>query len=78
MFSIDRYSGMIRLAKPLDHERRNHYTIGLQASDGKHLDYTTLDIYVTDENDNSPVFSQQSYQVCLVLLTQYCTNIFGE
>ena len=30
MFSIDRFSGWVRLAKPLDHEQRNHYTIGLR------------------------------------------------
>ena len=30
MFSIDRFSGIIRLAKPLDHEQRNHYSVGLK------------------------------------------------
>ena len=32
MFSIDRFSGWVRLAKPLDHEQRNHYVIGLRVS----------------------------------------------
>lgn len=65
MFSIDRFSGMVRLAKSLDHEQRSHYTIGLQATDGEHVDFTTLTINVLDENDNAPQFSQQSYQVSL-------------
>ena len=38
MFSIDRFSGIIRLAKPLDHEQRNHYTVGLQVN----IDIRTL------------------------------------
>lgn len=63
MFSIDRYSGMIRLAKPLDYESRQKYVIGIQASDSLHVAYTTLDIYVIDENDHAPEFTQQSYQV---------------
>ena len=66
MFSIDRYSGMIRLSKPLDHERRQKYVIGIQASDSIHVAYTTVDIIVVDENDHAPEFSQQSYQVCPV------------
>ncbi|XP_045202941.2 protein dachsous-like [Mercenaria mercenaria] len=69
MFSIDRYSGMIRLSKQLDHERRQKYVIGIQASDSIHLAYTTLDIYVVDENDHAPEFSQQSYQVSVEELT---------
>lgn len=63
MFSIDHYSGMIRLSKQLDYERRQYYVVGIQASDSKQVDYTNLHIYVIDENDHAPTFSQQSYQV---------------
>ncbi|KAL4230834.1 condensed mesenchymal cell proliferation [Mactra antiquata] len=69
MFSIDHYSGMIRLSKQLDYERRQYYVVGIQASDTKHVAYTNLHIYVLDENDHAPVFSQQSYQVSLAELT---------
>ncbi|KAL3878342.1 hypothetical protein ACJMK2_030705, partial [Sinanodonta woodiana] len=30
VFSIDMFSGQIRLAKALDHEKRVHYTLGLE------------------------------------------------
>jgi protocadherin-16/23 len=49
MFSIDRFSGKITLAQPLDHERQQQYTLRVQASD----------------NDNAPVFSVQSYHASL-------------
>lgn len=34
-----------------------------QVNDTKYADQTTLEVNVEDENDNHPVFSQQSYQV---------------
>ena len=52
MFSLDRYSGRIRLARHLDYEARKHYVVGLQASDGEHEVYTTQEVFVTDENDS--------------------------
>ena len=63
MFSLDRYSGRIRLARHLDYEARKHYVVGLQASDGEHEVYTTQEVFVTDENDHAPQFDQQSYRV---------------
>ncbi|XP_046326847.2 protein dachsous-like [Haliotis rufescens] len=64
-FSIDRFSGSISLAKAVDHEVRNHYVLGIMVSDGKHNAFTQIDIYIDDENDNAPEFSQQNYQVAL-------------
>ncbi|XP_067127599.1 LOW QUALITY PROTEIN: protein dachsous-like [Centruroides vittatus] len=63
MFSIDRFSGRITLAQPLDHEKQNKYHLQIQASDSAHIAETYLTVHVTDVNDNPPVFSQQSYEV---------------
>lgn len=37
--------------------------LSFQVNDTKYSAQTILDVYVEDENDNHPVFSQQSYQV---------------
>lgn len=37
----------------------------VQVTDGLHTVSTTLEVNVTDVNDNAPQFSQQSYQVSL-------------
>lgn len=51
---------------PLDRELRNQYSLVVEASDGAvdpRRTYITLSIQVTDIDDNSPVFSQQTYVV---------------
>uniref|UniRef100_A0A8B9RAH6 Protocadherin-related 15b n=1 Tax=Astyanax mexicanus TaxID=7994 RepID=A0A8B9RAH6_ASTMX len=56
--SSQRRSGLLLLAKMLDRESTDRYTLTITASDGK-LDGTstaTVDILVTDVNDNDPVF----------------------
>ncbi|WAR00850.1 DS-like protein [Mya arenaria] len=65
MFSLDRYSGIIRLARNLDYETRRRYIVGLQATDGNHTVQTTQEVLVLDENDHAPQFVQQSYKVTL-------------
>ena len=58
-FSIDPQSGMITTTQPLDREDRDAYHIGVVARDNKLpalSDTTSVTIYVTDQNDNSPVF----------------------
>ncbi|KAG8176879.1 hypothetical protein JTE90_007488 [Oedothorax gibbosus] len=63
LFSIDRFSGRITLAQPLDHEKQSQYLIQIHASDSSHIAETSLTVHVTDVNDNHPVFSKQPYQV---------------
>jgi protocadherin-16/23 len=65
MFSIDRFSGKITLAQPLDHERQQQYTLRVQASDMAHITETSITVNVLDENDNAPVFSVQNYHASL-------------
>jgi protocadherin-16/23 len=64
-FSIDRFSGGVTLARRLDYESSRVYELRVRASDAAHAAHTTLEIHVTDENDNSPVFEQQNYEVAL-------------
>ena len=69
-FAIDQYSGIITLARSLDRETQDGYTLELEATDTEYTATMTLEVIVTDENDNAPVFRQESYQVgsYLVLL----------
>uniref|UniRef100_W5LFU4 Protocadherin-related 15b n=1 Tax=Astyanax mexicanus TaxID=7994 RepID=W5LFU4_ASTMX len=58
IIEINQTSGLLLLAKMLDRESTDRYTLTITASDGK-LDGTstaTVDILVTDVNDNDPVF----------------------
>lgn len=62
-FAIDQYSGIITLARQLDRETQDGYTLELEATDTEYTTTMTLEVIVTDENDNAPVFRQESYQV---------------
>lgn len=59
-------NGSIYTKVPLDRELRSQYELVVEASDGAvdpRRTTLTLSIQVTDIDDNSPVFSQQSYVV---------------
>lgn len=60
-FKIDHFSGKVILRKPLDYEMREEYKLVVVASDSKHTIQSTLNIQVTDSNDNSPIFTQLAY-----------------
>ncbi|KAI8798258.1 protein dachsous, partial [Biomphalaria glabrata] len=66
-FSLDSSSGRLTLAKPLDHEKKSKYIVGIQVSDGvpDHTQSKWITINIDDINDNAPVFSKQSYEVAL-------------
>ncbi|XP_062598426.1 protein dachsous-like [Saccostrea cucullata] len=68
-FAIDRFSGRVTLAKPLDHEIQRNYAVGLTVNDTKYSAQTTLNVNVKDENDNHPVFLQQSYKADILEFT---------
>lgn len=65
LFSIDRFSGKVLLKKPLDYEMRQEYQLRIFASDSKYKAQSTLTIQITDENDNSPEFTQLMYQATI-------------
>ncbi|KAK2844008.1 hypothetical protein Q5P01_010667 [Channa striata] len=68
-FSVDPKTGIIRTAlSNMDRETRDHYVVVIQAKDmagsvGGLSGSTTVNITLTDVNDNPPKFSQKSYQL---------------
>ncbi|XP_061876890.1 cadherin-18 [Entelurus aequoreus] len=67
-FSVDPKTGVIRTALPnMDREAREHYTVVIQAKDmagqvGGLSGSTTINVTLTDVNDNPPKFPQKNYQ----------------
>ncbi|CAM4711718.1 unnamed protein product [Leuciscus chuanchicus] len=68
-FSVDPKTGIIRTAlADMDREAREHYSVVIQAKDmagqvGGLSGSTTVNITLTDINDNPPKFPQKNYQV---------------
>uniref|UniRef100_A0A8C4H927 Cadherin domain-containing protein n=1 Tax=Dicentrarchus labrax TaxID=13489 RepID=A0A8C4H927_DICLA len=66
-FSINA-TGAIRTAVPLDREVKGHYFLIVEAWDGAvdpRRSRLTLSVTVLDVDDNSPIFTQQTYNVSL-------------
>ncbi|XP_056135970.1 protocadherin Fat 1a [Lampris incognitus] len=64
MFSVDPRTGDVFVIEPLDYETSHEYYLTLEATDGGSpplSDMATVNINLTDVNDNSPVFSQETY-----------------
>ncbi|XP_029446180.1 cadherin-18 isoform X2 [Rhinatrema bivittatum] len=68
-FSVDPKTGVIRTALPnMDREAREHYSVVIQAKDmagqvGGLSGSTTVNITLTDVNDNPPRFPQKHHQL---------------
>ncbi|XP_053268454.1 cadherin-18 isoform X1 [Pleuronectes platessa] len=68
-FSVDPKTGIIRTAlADMDREAREHYMVVIQAKDmagqvGGLSGSTTINITLTDVNDNPPQFPQKNYQL---------------
>ncbi|XP_061108849.1 protocadherin Fat 1 isoform X2 [Conger conger] len=63
-FSIDSRTGDIFVIERLDYEAAQEYCLTVEAADGRSpslSDTATVNVNVTDVNDNSPVFSQTAY-----------------
>uniref|UniRef100_A0A4W5PG36 FAT atypical cadherin 1 n=1 Tax=Hucho hucho TaxID=62062 RepID=A0A4W5PG36_9TELE len=68
MFSMDSHTGDIFVTKALDYEASHEHYLTVQASDKGRTsqgDIATVTIYLTDVNDNSPVFSQEVYSAVI-------------
>ena len=61
-FTIDQSTGHILVAGTLDRETTDSYIITIQGSDGTNSAQYTLNLAITDENDNNPVFNPLSYR----------------
>uniref|UniRef100_A0A8C5MTU4 FAT atypical cadherin 2 n=1 Tax=Leptobrachium leishanense TaxID=445787 RepID=A0A8C5MTU4_9ANUR len=61
-FYINCYSGIISTQKKLDFETTSSYQLKVRGNSSMGYNTeTTVFIYVTDENDNAPVFTQKTY-----------------
>ncbi|XP_042573254.1 protocadherin Fat 1-like isoform X3 [Cyprinus carpio] len=77
-FSVDQETGVITLAAPLDRETQDEYHLVITAQDQgrpSRSATTTLDISVTDINDNAPIFSKQQYEATVSEHAEVGTNI---
>ncbi|XP_030643540.1 protocadherin Fat 1a isoform X2 [Chanos chanos] len=64
MFSVDPHTGGIFVIESLDYELAHEYYLTVEATDGGSpslSDMATVNINLTDVNDNSPLFSQEVY-----------------
>ncbi|XP_026158683.1 protocadherin Fat 1a isoform X2 [Mastacembelus armatus] len=64
LFSVDPRTGDVFVIEPMDYEVSHEYYITIEATDGGSpplSDMATVNINLTDVNDNSPVFSQDVY-----------------
>ncbi|KAB7505675.1 Fat-like cadherin-related tumor suppressor-like protein [Armadillidium nasatum] len=55
-------SGQVYVARPLDRETRDHYTLVVTATDGKFSANTTVSVNVIDVNDNGPECKENVYR----------------
>ena len=63
-FTVTNNSGMVSTTGPIDHEHRTSYTLTVAATDGGSRNTTTtVNITVIDQNDNSPLFSPEFYNL---------------
>ncbi|XP_065345647.1 fat-like cadherin-related tumor suppressor homolog isoform X4 [Cloeon dipterum] len=63
-FSMDAKTGTLIVSDHLDYERAKDYFLTVQAIDGGNpplSNYATINITITDSNDNAPIFNQVSY-----------------
>ncbi|XP_023806046.2 cadherin-20 isoform X3 [Oryzias latipes] len=71
-FSVDAKTGMVRVSlADMDRETRENYTVVIQAKDmggqlGGLAGTTTINITLSDVNDNAPVFDQRLYQMSVL------------
>uniref|UniRef100_A0A452U7E0 FAT atypical cadherin 1 n=1 Tax=Ursus maritimus TaxID=29073 RepID=A0A452U7E0_URSMA len=83
-FSIDSRTGAIFVIENLDYESSREYYLTVEAADGgtpSLSDVATVSINVTDINDNSPVFSQDTYTAVIsedALLEQSVITVMAD
>ncbi|XP_058883158.1 protocadherin Fat 1-like isoform X5 [Acipenser ruthenus] len=67
-FTIDSVSGEVKVARWLDREKISGYTLTVQATDNgspPKSNTTTINIDVSDVNDNPPAFSQANHSIII-------------
>ncbi|KAM9622277.1 protocadherin Fat 1 [Trichechus inunguis] len=64
-FDVDKGTGTIIIAKPLDAEQRSNYNLTVEATDGTTAILTQVFIKVIDTNDHRPQFFPSKYEVVI-------------
>uniref|UniRef100_A0A8D1C6X1 Protocadherin Fat 1 n=1 Tax=Sus scrofa TaxID=9823 RepID=A0A8D1C6X1_PIG len=64
-FDVDKGTGTIIIAKPLDAEQKSNYNLTVEATDGTTTILTQVFIKVIDTNDHRPQFSTSKYEVVI-------------
>ncbi|XP_043545771.1 protocadherin Fat 1a isoform X3 [Chiloscyllium plagiosum] len=62
-FDVDKGSGTIIVARPLDAEQKSNYNLTVEATDGTMSIRTQVYIKIIDTNDHRPEFSKPKYEV---------------
>nr|AUG84445.1 fat [Platynereis dumerilii] len=65
-FAINRNTGDVSVAGPLDYESKNEYILKVSANDRAYSVETTVSIYILDVNDNAPSFLSSQYMFMVV------------
>ena len=77
-FQVDPSSGDILIRNPLDASQQQYYTLTLRATNaGRNplSSFTTVNVFVTDINDHSPVFSAPFYTATINESTETTTPL---
>ena len=61
-FTIHPVSGKISVAKSLDREIRDEYSLRVRADDGSWKLVTVITVTLIDDNDNAPLFDRDLYE----------------
>ncbi|KAG8453727.1 hypothetical protein GDO86_000378 [Hymenochirus boettgeri] len=64
-FDVDKGTGTIIVARPLDAEQKSNYNLTVEATDGTRSISTQVIIKVIDTNDHRPEFSAAKYEVLI-------------
>uniref|UniRef100_A0A6I8R583 FAT atypical cadherin 1 n=1 Tax=Xenopus tropicalis TaxID=8364 RepID=A0A6I8R583_XENTR len=64
-FDVDKGTGTIIVARPLDAEQKSNYNLTVEATDGTRSVSTQVSIKVIDTNDHRPEFSTSKYEVLI-------------
>ncbi|XP_069487651.1 protocadherin Fat 1 isoform X1 [Ambystoma mexicanum] len=64
-FDVDKGTGTILVARPLDAEQKSNYNLTVEATDGTRSIHTQVFIKVIDINDHRPAFSAPRYEVLI-------------
>ena len=80
-FQINSSTGVISTLKILDREVKAHYLIVIEAKDQAIFDHqrsstASMSILILDDNDNAPMFTQSSYNVCVKENAAASTSVF--